>query len=98
MGSQDSSPIYVLEITGSRADVTFAGECRVRQRDGTMEQIPLDGTVPIKRELAGYGVTCDIRQASAAGSLTVDVSKKGGGNRTRSKTRGRGSRIVIQTR
>lgn len=95
---QKPKPIYVLEITGSQPDVSFSGECRVRKRDGGMERIALDGTVPLKRELTGFGVTCDIRQASKVGSLTVDVSRKGGGNRTRSRTRGPGSRILIQTR
>ena len=89
---------YILEITGSQAGTGFSGECWVRQEDGTELRLALDGTVPQRRVLRGEGLRCDIVQESPEGSLTVEIMDKHGGNRTRSRTSGAGSRVRVQMR
>jgi hypothetical protein len=89
---------YILKISGSDAMVTYSGECWVRQSDGSEQRVPVGGTVPHSQELSGHGLRCDIVQKSAAGSLTVEIVSKNGGNRSRSRTQGAGSRVSIQMR
>jgi hypothetical protein len=89
---------YILKITGSDAGVDYSGECWVLQADGSEQRVVLDGAVPQRRELQGEGLRCDIVQESAVGSLTVEIVGKHGGNRSRSRTQGAGSRVRVQMR
>lgn len=98
MQTSNKQPVYILEITGSDSEVTFSGDCWVRQSDGSEERIPVEGAVPHSRELPGHGLRCDIVQESETGSLTVEIVGKNGGNRSRSRTQGAGSRVRIQMR
>ena len=98
MQTNNIQPAYILKITGSDATVAYSGECWVRKSDGSEQRVPVGGTVPHSQELSGRGLRCDIVQKSAAGSLTVEIVSKNGGNRSRSRTQGDGSRVHIQMR
>jgi hypothetical protein len=98
MRISSAQPSYILNITGSDAGVDFSGECWVRQADGSERRVALDGALPQRRELQGEGLRCDIVQESAAGSLTVEIMATEGGNRSRSRTQGAGSRVRVQMR
>jgi hypothetical protein len=98
MQTKNIQPVYILKIMGSDASVAYSGECWVRQSDGSEQRVPVGGTVPHSQELPGHGLRCDIVQKSAAGSLTVEIVSKNGGNRSRSRTQGAGSRLSIQMR
>ncbi len=96
MRTDDGQSAYSLKITGSAPTVAFSGDCWVRARDGNERRVAIGGTVPYARELRGHGLRCDIVQESAAGSLTVEIV--GGGNKTRSRTRGARSRVRVEMR
>lgn len=98
MQTKNIQPAYILKISGSDATVTYSGECWVRQSDGSEQRISVGGTVPHSQELPGSGLRCDIVQESSSGSLTVEIGSKNGGNRSRSRTQGAGSRVHIQMR
>lgn len=98
MQTGNGQPAYILKITGSDATVVYSGECWVRASDGNERRIPLGGSVPYSRELPGHSLRCDIVQESAAGSLTVEIVSRNGGNRSRSRTQGRGSTVRVQMR
>jgi len=98
MQTSNGQPAYILKITGSDAEVAYSGECWVRASDRSERRVPVGGTVPHSQELPGHGLRCDIVQESAAGSLTVEIVSKNGGNRSRSRTQGAGSRVRIQMR
>ena len=98
MQTKNIQPSYILRISGSDAMVAYSGKCWVRQSDGSEQRVPVGGTVPHSQELSGHGLRCDIVQKSAAGSLTVEIVSKNGGNRSRSRTQGAGSRVHIQMR
>lgn len=88
-------PTYRIAITGSPG-TTFQAECRVRTGPDAQDEVPVtfEGVVPQKREFAGEALRCGIRQRSAAGSLTVELSSSRG-NRTTSRTQGGGSTVNL---
>jgi hypothetical protein len=86
---------YRIAITGSPG-TEFQAECRLRTGPDAQDEVPVEfkGVVPQRREFAGEALRCGIRQSSAAGSLTVELSSSRG-NHTTSRTRGGGSTINL---
>ena len=95
---RDRDAAYVLSITGSDATVSYSGDCWLRLDEDSERRITLGATLPVTRELRGRGIRCDIVQDGASGSLTVEIVRKNRSSRSRSRTQGAGSRIVIQVR
>lgn len=83
-----------LVVTGA-ADTRFTGECVV-VGDAGEQVVPIEGVVPLERQLLGHAIRCTIRQTTDHGRLEVELSK--GGNLSRSRTGGRGSTVTLQMR
>lgn len=89
-------PSYILEITGT-ADATFAGECIV-EREGAARRIALEGAPPLRQELTGRGVFCNLQQTSAAGRVSLSIRRLDGGASQTASLQGRGSMAAVSVR
>lgn len=95
-GAGAAEPGFALSIV-PQGEAGYLARCTLTDAAGAAEAVELSGTGPLQRAFAGTALRCEVEQTSGGGGLEVEVTSPTG-NRSRSKTSGPGSRIVIALR
>ena len=95
-GAGAAEPVFALSIA-PQGEAAYLARCTLTDAAGEAVAVELTGSAPLRREFAGAALRCEVEQTAGAGGLEVEVTSPTG-NRSRSKTGGSGSRIVIAVR
>lgn len=90
---EGSEGLFVLEIV-PEGEATFVAVCEALGDAGTTS-VELQGSEPLRHEIAAAALHCEVLQTAGQGRLTVDI-RSPSGNRSRSQTGGANSKIVMR--